>query len=235
MIKSKIDIDKINQEIDKNIGVSFNNNKLLIEALVHPSFKHENPEFKTDNQRLEFLGDAVLNMVITDLLFDYYKNATEGILTQMRISLVKEEMLYKKAKSLGLDKLILLGTGEEKQGGRDKPSILCDLFEAFIGALYLDKGYNFVKEFIWRIFEVDIKNINLEVDWKNLLRSLLLKEGKEPQYKVVKEEGPEHNKTFYVELWIDGEKLAEGMGKNKREAEIMAAKEGLKKIKNDIS
>jgi len=235
MKKVKIDIDKISQEIGKNIGVSFDNKKLLIEALIHPSFKHENPEFKIDNQRLEFLGDAVLNMVITDLLFDYYKHATEGVLTQMRIFLVKEEMLYKKAKALELDRLIFLGTGEEKQGGRNKPSVLCDLFEAFIGAIYLDKGYDFVKDFIWRIFEEDIKNINLEVDWKNLLRSILLKEGKEPQYRVVKEEGPEHNKTFYVELWVDREKWSEGTGKSKREAEIMAAKEGLKKIRNDIS
>lgn len=230
-----VKVEEIVERVKEKTGVFFDNKDLLIEALTHPSFKHENPDFKQDNQRLEFLGDAVLNMIITEILFQRYREASEGFLTQKRIYLVKEETLYKKAKSLDLGELILLGVGEEKQGGRDKISILSDLFEAFIGALYLDKGYEYTKNFVEEIFKEEIEGIEMEVDWKNLLQAYLQKEGKKPQYIVSREVGPEHNKTFYVELWIDDEKISEGEGKNKREAEIKAAKKALEKIKNDLS
>lgn len=230
-----VKVEDIVERVKEKTGVFFDNKDLLIEALTHPSFKHENPDFKQDNQRLEFLGDAVLNMIITEILFQRYREASEGFLTQKRIYLVKEETLYKKAKSLDFGELILLGVGEEKQGGRDKISILSDLFEAFIGALYLDKGYEYTKNFVEEIFKEEIEGIEMEVDWKNLLQAYLQKEGKKPQYIVSREVGPEHNKTFYVELWIDDEKISEGEGKNKREAEIKAAKKALEKIKNDLS
>ncbi len=230
-----VKVEDIAEKVKEKTGVSFDNKDLLIEALTHPSFKHENPDFKQDNQRLEFLGDAVLNMIITEVLFQRYREASEGFLTQKRIYLVKEETLYKKAKSLDLGELILLGVGEEKQGGRDKISILSDLFEAFIGALYLDKGYEYTKIFVEKIFKEEIEGIEMDVDWKNLLQAYLQKEGKKHQYIVSREVGPEHDKTFYVELWIDDEKISEGEGKNKREAEIKAAKKALEKIKNDLS
>ncbi|ACI19636.1 ribonuclease III [Dictyoglomus thermophilum] len=226
-----IDLDEILSKVKEKTGISFDNKNLIIEALTHPSFKHENPHFEYDNQRLEFLGDAVLNMIITEILFQRYKEASEGILTQKRIYMVKEETLYKKAKSLNLGDLILLGKGEEKQGGREKISILSDLFEAFIGALYLDKGYEFTKNFVERIFREEIESVEMEIDWKNLLQSQLMKEGKKPSYIVTREEGPEHNKIFYVELWIDNNKIAEGEGKTKREAEIKAAKIALEKMR----
>lgn len=226
-----IDLDEILSKVKEKTGISFDNKNLIIEALTHPSFKHENPHFEYDNQRLEFLGDAVLNMIITEILFQRYKEASEGILTQKRIYIVKEETLYKKAKSLNLGDLILLGKGEEKQGGREKISILSDLFEAFIGALYLDKGYEFTKNFVERIFREEIESLEMEIDWKNLLQAQLMKEGKKPSYIVTREEGPEHNKIFYVELWIDNNKIAEGEGKTKREAEIKAAKIALEKMR----
>ncbi|TYT22812.1 ribonuclease III [Dictyoglomus thermophilum] len=226
-----IDLDEILSKVKEKTGISFDNKNLIIEALTHPSFKHENPHFEYDNQRLEFLGDAVLNMIITEILFQRYKEASEGILTQKRIYIVKEETLYKKAKSLNLGDLILLGKGEEKQGGREKISILSDLFEAFIGALYLDKGYEFTKNFVERIFREEIESVEMEIDWKNLLQAQLMKEGKKPSYIVTREEGPEHNKIFYVELWIDNNKIAEGEGKTKREAEIKAAKIALEKMR----
>jgi len=226
-----IDLDEILSKVKEKTGISFDNKNLIIEALTHPSFKHENPLFEYDNQRLEFLGDAVLNMIITEILFQRYKEASEGILTQKRIYIVKEETLYKKAKSLNLGDLILLGKGEEKQGGREKISILSDLFEAFIGALYLDKGYEFTKNFVERIFREEIESVEMEIDWKNLLQAQLMKEGKKPSYIVTREEGPEHNKIFYVELWIDNNKIAEGEGKTKREAEIKAAKIALEKMR----
>ena len=226
-----VDLDEILSKVKEKTGISFDNKNLIIEALTHPSFKHENPYFEYDNQRLEFLGDAVLNMIITEILFQRYKEASEGILTQKRIYIVKEDTLYKKAKSLNLGDLILLGKGEEKQGGRERISILSDLFEAFIGALYLDKGYEFTKDFVERIFREEIESVEMEIDWKNLLQAQLMKEGKKPSYIVTREEGPEHNKTFYVELWIDNNKIAEGEGKTKREAEIKAAKMALEKMR----
>lgn len=231
----KINPDEIVERVAKKIGIRFRNKEILIESLTHPSFKHENPEFNSDNQRLEFLGDAVLNMVITELLFEKYKEASEGILTQKRIFLVKEETLFKKAKELGLEEFILLGTGEEKQGGRNKSSILGDLFEAFIGALYLDKGYEYTKDFLSKLFKEEIEDVNLEIDWKNLLQSYLYREGKKPRYILVKEEGPEHNKVFYVELWVEEKKISEGKGKNKKEAETNAAKKAVERLKDGLS
>lgn len=231
----KINPDEIVERVAKKIGIRFRNKEILIESLTHPSFKHENPEFNSDNQRLEFLGDAVLNMVITELLFEKYKEASEGILTQKRIFLVKEETLFKKAKKLGLEEFILLGTGEEKQGGRNKSSILGDLFEAFIGALYLDKGYEYTKDFLSKLFKEEIEDVNLEIDWKNLLQSYLYREGKKPRYILVKEEGPEHNKVFYVELWVEEKKISEGKGKNKKEAETNAARKAVERLKDGLS
>lgn len=231
----KINPDEIVERVAKKIGIRFRNKEILIESLTHPSFKHENPEFNSDNQRLEFLGDAVLNMVITELLFEKYKEASEGILTQKRIFLVKEETLFKKAKELGLEEFILLGTGEEKQGGRNKSSILGDLFEAFIGALYLDKGYEYTKDFLSKLFKEEIEDVNLEIDWKNLLQSYLYREGKKPRYILVKEEGPEHNKVFYVELWVEEKKISEGKGKNKKEAETNAARKAVERLKDGLS
>lgn len=235
MRTKKINQDEIVEKVAKKIGVRFKNKEVLIEALTHPSFKHEHPQFGPDNQRLEFLGDAVLNLVITEILYERYKEASEGILTQKRIYLVKEETLCKKAKELGLGEFVLLGTGEEKQGGRNKSSILGDLFEAFIGALYLDKGYEYTKSFVSGLFKDEIEDVSLEVDWKNLLQSYLYKDGKKPQYILVKEEGPEHNKIFYVELWIDNKKISEGKGKNKKEAEAEAAKKAVERFRDGLS
>lgn len=231
----KINQDEIVEKVAKKIGVKFKNKEILIEALTHPSFRHENPQFGSDNQRLEFLGDAVLNLVITEILYERYKEASEGTLTQKRIYLVKEETLSKKAKDLGLGEFVLLGRGEERQGGRDKISILGDLFEAFIGALYLDKGYEYTKGFLSELFKDEIEDVSLEIDWKNLLQSYLFKDGKRPEYIFIKEEGPEHNKVFYVELWIEGRKISEGKGKNKKEAETDAAKRAVERLKNGLS
>lgn len=231
----RINLNEIVKKTKEKTGVSFENKELLIEALTHPSFRHENPDFNCDNQRMEFLGDAVLNMVITEILYEKYKEASEGILTQKRIYLVKEETLFKKAKELGLGDLVLLGVGEEKQGGREKSSILGDLFEAFVGALYLDKGYEYTKDFISKLFREEVEDLGIEIDWKNLLQSMLYKKGQKPQYILVREEGPEHNKIFYVEVWVGGQKISEGIGKNKREAEIEAAKQAVERLRNDLS
>ncbi len=232
---NKINLSEVRKEIEKRTGISFENLNLLRESLTHPSFKHENSDISSDNQRLEFLGDAVINLIITELLFKEYPEASESLLTQMRIYLVKEETLAQKAKNLRLNDLVFLGVGEEKQGGREKTSILCDLFESFLGAVYLEKGYEYTKNFLKNIFREDIKEMNIEIDWKNLLQTQLYRKGKKPQYILVKEEGPEHEKKFYVELWVEDEKISIEVGKSKREAEIQAAKDGIKRLKDGLS
>lgn len=232
---NKINLLELRKEVERRTGVSFKNLNLLREALTHPSFKHENSDFSSDNQKLEFLGDAVIYLIITELLFKEYPEASESLLTQMRIYLVKEETLAKKAKNVRLNELIFLGVGEEKQGGREKTSILCDLFESFVGAVYLEKGYDYAKNFLEKIFREDIKAMNIETGWKNLLQTQLYRKGKKPQYILVKEEGPEHEKKFYVELWVEDEKISMGVGKTKREAEIQAAKDGVKRLKDGLS
>lgn len=234
-MKSKEDISEILKEVEKNIGIVFSNPFLLLEALVHPSYYHENPSINMDNQRLEFLGDSVISLVISGILYKIHKEADEGLLSQMRSYLIKEETLAKKSLKLGLDKLILLGKGEDLQGGRGKNSILSDLFEAFVGAIFLDKGFDFVKEFLTNIYKEDLERVEYEIDWKTLLKKYLLSVNKKPEYKLVKEEGPEHKKHFYVELWIENEKISEGEGRTKRQAETQAAQKALEKLKKNVS
>jgi len=227
-------INKTEKELEERFGIIFSDVELLFTALVHPSYRNENLNVLEDNQRLEFLGDSVIGLIISETLFKLHKNANEGMLSQMRSHLIKGKTLARKAKEIGLNKYVLLGNGEELQGGREKESILSDLFEAFIGALFLDKGYEFTKEFVLKIFKEDLENIEYEIDWKNMLRSVLLKQGKKFEYRLVKEEGPEHNKVFYIELWVDNEKISEGIGKNKSQAEMQAAQKALEKLGKNV-
>jgi ribonuclease-3 len=220
------------KEIEETIKIKFENPNLLLESLIHPSFFNENPSIGRDNQRLEFLCDIIINIIISEALFKIHKDADEGLLSQMKSFLVKKETLAKKAKIIGLDKIIFLGKGEELQGGREKISILSDLFEAFIGALFLDKGFDYVKNFLLSLFKEDLERSEYEIDWKTLLRRHIQLCRKKLEYKLVKEEGPEHKKYYYVEVWIDEEKISEGIGKSKRQAEAVAAQKALEKIKN---
>ncbi len=235
-MKSNVNnIAEILKTLEKITGISFSNPSLLLEALVHPSYYHENPSVGMNNQRLEFLGDSVIGLVVSEVLYKTHKNASEGVLSQIKNYLVKKETLAKKAKNLGLNNFILLGRGEELQRGREKDSILADLFEAYIGALFLDKGFEFVKEFLINIYKEEIERAEYEIDWKTLLRKLLLSANKKPIYKLVREEGPQHNKRFFVELWIDDEKVSEGEGKSKKQAETQAAKKAFQKLKENVS
>lgn len=229
------DITEILKMSEKTTGIFFSNPSLLLEALVHPSYYHENPPIGMNNQRLEFLGDSVIGLIVSEVLYKTYKNASEGVLSQIKNYLVKKETLSKKAKKLGLNNFILLGKGEELQKGREKDSILADLFEAYIGALFLDKGFEFVKEFLIDIYKEELERAEYEIDWKTLLRKLLSVTNKKPVYKLVREEGPQHNKRFFVELWIDDEKVSEGEGKSKKQAETQAAKKAFQKLKENVS
>ena len=221
------------KEIEENLGVYFNNPTLLKTALTHSSFANQ---FKDAdyNERLEFLGDAVLQLCITEHLFNNFKNKSEGELTKTRSLIVCENSLYEIAKKLHLGEYIRMSKGEELTGGRERISIQADAVEAVIAAVYLDKGIGFVRDFILLHFEEIIKKaINNEIvlDFKTKLQEFLQKDGEVSiHYELIKHEGPPHRRKFYTNVVIDSNVLGEGCGYSKKEAEQNAAKQALMKL-----
>lgn len=215
-------------------NIVFNNLELLKKAFTHSSYSNENrKDFSQNNERLEFLGDAVLELVVSNYLFRKYPNMAEGDLSRLRSSIVCEDSLSELAKKCEFDKYILLGRGEENANARNRSSLLCDLFEAFLGALYLDQGLSKVTEFLDIVMLTKIENGDFDIvtDYKTHLQELLQQRGKVSiEYKLVKEEGPAHNREFYVEVYFEGEQIGEGQGKSKKQAEQAAAKEAIKKF-----
>ncbi len=225
------------KELEETLGYTFNNPQLLECALTHRSFAAEHSDISEDNERLEFLGDAVLELVMTRLLFDLYGNAySEGDLTRMRAFLVNEAQLAKQAEGIGLGHYIRLGKGEERSGGRRKKSILADTFEAVMGAIYLDGGLEPCFSFVKRLFNQVLSEITdhfLIEDYKSTLQELTqARFHVVPTYRVEKISGPDHNRTFEVAIILDGKVLARGEGSSKKKAEQDAAKEALKKLKD---
>lgn len=221
--------------LEKKIKIEFNNKDLLKQSLVHRSYLNENLEFNLeDNERLEFLGDAVLEMVVTEYLYNNYPNP-EGELTNWRASLVNSKMLTKVANQLELNNDLLLSKGESKDTGRARQYILANAVEALIGAIYLDKGYEesskFIKREIIKELPEIIKN-KLYHDPKSLFQEKAQdKTGITPSYKVIKEWGPDHDKNFIVGVYLEEELVAEGEGISKQAAQEKAAATGLKKKK----
>lgn len=216
-------------ELLKKIGIeSFSNPAVLEEAFTHRSFS------KNHNERLEFLGDAVLELVTTELLFLDFPSRTEGELTSFRAAIVKTESLASEAVKLGLGDLIRMSRGEEATGGRTRQYILADTFEALIGAIYLEKGYEQAKKFIRDHLYYkahDIVRLRSDIDAKSKLQELAQEEFKEtPFYKVLKEEGPDHDKIFTVAVIIGEKEYEVGTGKSKQLAEQEAAAKTLLKI-----
>ena len=199
-----------------------------MEAMTHSSYTNEHKEMKgIYNERIEFLGDAVLELTISDWLFRQFPHFQEGQLTKLRAQIVCEDSLSLLAKECSLNEYLLLGKGETLSGGREKPAILCDVFEAFIGALYLDKGVNEIQRFLNLVVIPKIKNGRYELitDFKTELQEYLQQNGPvHIRYELVKEEGPSHDKTFTVQLIVDGKKYKTASGKTKKAAEQMAAK-----------
>ena len=199
-----------------------------MEAMTHYSYANEHKEMKgIYNERIEFLGDAVLELTISDWLFRQFPHFQEGQLTKLRAQIVCEDSLSLLAKECSLNKYLLLGKGETLSGGREKPAILCDVFEAFIGALYLDKGVNEVQRFLNLVVIPKIKNGRYELitDFKTELQEYLQQNGPvHIRYELVKEEGPSHDKIFTVQLIVDGKNYKTASGKTKKAAEQMAAK-----------
>jgi ribonuclease III len=215
--------------IDKKLGYKFRNPSLLKTALTHSSFANETSV--ESNERLEFLGDAVLGCVVARFLYDYFPEASEGTLSKMRSALVSRVNFARFARELEMDKEILLGKGEELTGGRERESNLAGAFEAIIGAVYLDAGYKKASQIISRLLKDCLEKREIFTDYKTKLQELVQKKyGNRPRYKVVLEEGPAHSKCFHVEVKVARKVLGKGSGRSKKEAEQSAAKEGLENL-----
>ena len=217
--------------LEESIGYKFRNSLLLAEALTHPSLGHETQRYHFDYQRLEFLGDAVLQLVITEHLFRNFRVEAEGQLTKLRSRLVSRDALKTHAAALDLGRYILMGRGEETSGGRERMSTLADTFEALIGALYLDGGLEVAKSFILAQTRGDLEklaeepvDINPKGDLQELLQGI---SPRSPIYELVSQSGPEHEKTFVSQVVWEGIVLGQGSGRSKKQAETAAALEAL--------
>lgn len=219
--------------LEKSIGYKFNDiNKLSI-ALTHSSYVNELQIQKREcNERYEFLGDAVLELAVSDYLFNKYKEYPEGKLTKTRASIVCEQTLFACAEKINLGDFLLLGKGEDRSGGRKRPSVVSDAMEALIGAIYLDSGKKSAFEFIDRFILKHIDELELFFDCKTSLQEVVQgKFNKELKYVLVKEDGPDHDKVFVTEVLLGDESLGLGEGRTKKASEQDAAYKALKKIK----
>jgi ribonuclease-3 len=218
------------KDLSRRLGYEFARPEILSEAFRHASYVNEmgDPELR-DNERLEFLGDAVLGLAVSHLLMNVFSDAREGNLSKLRASVVNERMLSEVARELELGAYLVLGKGEELSGGREKSSILADTFEALLGAVYQDGGFEPAKEIVGRLLLADIERVagaGPVEDYKSQLQEFTQETFKKrPEYVLLSETGPAHDKTFRVALLIDERKAGEGEGKTKKEAEQRAAKE----------
>ncbi|MFH1894434.1 MAG: ribonuclease III [Patescibacteria group bacterium] len=219
--------------LEKQLKVDFKNKNILTQAFCHRSFLNENPDCGLENnERLEFLGDAVLELVVTEYLYASFPQKSEGDLTNWRASLVNAKMLAEIAKNIGFNDFILLSKGEEKEDGKARQYILANTFEAFVGALYLDLGYKTCQDFITTHLIKELSGIIKNGLYKDA-KSNFQEEAQEikgitPTYKVLKEWGPDHAKNFTIGVYLEEELIARGEGLSKQEAEVAAAKEALK-------
>jgi ribonuclease-3 len=220
--------------LEKNLGLEFKNRDLLIEAFCHRSYLNEHPDFYLPhNERLEFLGDAVLELIVTEYLYKKYPEKNEGELTNWRAALVNAKILGELARELGFNDFLLLSKGEEKETGKARLYILANTFEALIGAIYLDQGYEVAKNFVEKNL---IERKLPEIIEKGLFKdpkTRFQEEAQErvkitPTYKVLEEWGPDHAKHFVVGVFLGNELIAKGEGSSKQEAEEEAAKNALK-------
>lgn len=217
------------EQLEEKIGYHFKNKALLKQAITHSSFANEQKiNRKQDYERLEFLGDAVLEMITSAFLFEQYPNLKEGEMTRKRATIVCGASLAFCAKDMDLGEFILLGKGEEATGGREKENITSDVVEAIIGAIFLDGGYESARDFIHRVVLSDLEHKQLFFDSKTLLQEYVQREhGTALSYEVLAETGPDHDKEFIVETRLNGKVIGRGSGKTKKAAEQKAAYEAL--------
>ncbi|MCF6466408.1 ribonuclease III [Clostridium sp. Cult2] len=227
---------KILNKLQSEIGYQFKDIKLLNTALTHSSYANENKDKNSEsNERLEFLGDSVISLVVSDYLYKRFTEFPEGELTKRRATVVCESSLAFAARKISLGDYLLLGKGEEATGGRNRDSILADAFEALTGGIYVDGGLKKTEEYLLELFEQEViyalSKGNLFIDYKTELQEVLQKRAKSKiEYKVEKEVGPDHNKKFYMNVIVENKVIGSGLGRNKKEAEQMAAKQALLKI-----
>ncbi len=219
--------------LEESIGYSFKNNKLLEEALTHTSYANE--KGIKSNEKLEFLGDSILEFISSKYLYNRFPNLREGELTKIRATVVCEESLYEVAKKHNISQYIKVGYSESINNGRNKPTILADSIEAIIAAIYFDGGLEEAEKFILanltEAIEIASKNVG-QKDYKTVLQEKLQKNGDvDIEYKIIAENGPDHDKTFTAEVEVNGKILADGVGKSKKLAEMQAAKKALENIK----
>ena len=222
-------------EFEKSLDLDFKNKFLVQRALTHKSYPNENRRLNLkDNERLEFLGDSVLSLSVSTYIFNKFSDFPEGELAKMRAVIVSAPILAEVAKRIELGQYLFLGKGEEMTGGRERDSILADTMEAIFGALYLDQGFTAAADFILHLLKVDIINVaegNHIQDYKTMLQEVIQENGNlRPEYEVIDEEGPDHNKTFIVAVKLKEDSLGSGQGSSKKEAEQEAAKVALDKL-----
>lgn len=214
-------------ELEAQLGCRFRDRMLLDLALRHGSFAHERGKHSESYERLEFLGDAVLNLVVGDYLFRQFPDHPEGQLAKQRARMVSESALAHLGRRLGLGRYLLLGKGEEKGGGRHRPSLLADVVEAVLGAVYVDSGFGVAHALASRwIGDLGMEPMSA-ADFKSQLQERLQRLRLFPRYRVAREEGPDHAKAFVVTVEVDGEVVGEGRGRNKKEAEQQAAEQAV--------
>lgn len=222
-------------ELQKQLNISFQNKLLLYQAFTHSSYVNEHRrKLFTDNERLEFLGDAVLELSVSKYLFEKYPTMSEGELTKLRASIVCEPSLVIFANELNFGHYVLLGKGEELTGGRERPALLADVFEAFIGALYLDQDLDTVVTFLARVVfpKVDVGAFSQAMDFKSQLQEMIQQANSGSlNYEIIDERGPAHNRTFVSSVLLNGQELGVGRGKSKKEAEQQAAQRAMVAIK----
>ncbi len=217
--------------LQKTLGISFNDRSLLEQALIHSSYINENPGFALDsNERLEFFGDAILDFIVAEELYQRFPNLDEGGMTKLRSSVVCRDALARTARAIKLGDYLYLGRGEEASGGRRKPANLASALEAIIAAIFLDQGLASARDFVLGTTGQKL-NKRAEVDYKSRLQELLqARQQPKPTYKVVAVAGPDHDRTFTVEVRVGNNALGRGSGKSKKAAETEAARSALARL-----
>jgi ribonuclease-3 len=218
------------EQLEQYFGLNFNDKDLLKTALTHSSYANEN--HCESNERLEYVGDAVLDLLMGEYLFDKFPNYHEGDLTKTRAKNVCESALVEYAKACNLKKYLLLGKGEEKSGGRNRVALQADAFEALVGAVYMDKGLAETRKIFDKVVVpiVEEEREDNFVDYKSYLQELVQSDKRSLEYRIVSESGPSHDKTFQTRVYMDDILMGEGLGKSKKEAEQSAAEMALKKL-----
>ena len=230
MIENAIDISLLS-ELENKIGYKFNDKDLLTSALTHRSYGNENKLFHNISyERLEFLGDSLLGFVTADYLYKYSPKLKEGTMSKYKSKLVSENALGKSARRLSIGKYLLMSKGTVMTGGRYNNSILADVMEAICAAVYLDSGIDEAVKFLYKNVLNNFIINEIEEDSKSKLQELLAADSKTPSYKLLSQSGPDHKKNFEVAVFVDGVELGRGVGFSKKEAQMCAAREALKKI-----